>query len=238
MTRILATVLALGVAGTAVAQSDGGVVYGDDRVQAYIGVMEIDDETGELQNDTGEPVDIDFANLLALGIEVETPFRSRDKGLEIGVNAGGGFSWKGDDTEFAGKIDEDGGTAVFKIDNEMWILEAHIGGYIRGHIGKSADFYFGAGPAIIFAQHDVDDDDIDDDAMPSPTDATIILGDDSSSDIILGYYARTGIEFDLGAGRQWGIGIRYLGGELDFDDTVGEFDLKGFQALITYSAWY
>jgi len=237
VTRILAALLALTLAEAALAQSNGAVVFGDDRVQAYIGVMEIDDETGEIQDDSGEPVEIDFANLLALGIEVETPLRNRDEGFEWGVNAGGGFSWRGDDTEFAGKVDEDGGTVFFKIDNEMWILEGHIGGYFRAHLGKNADFYMGAGPAIIFAQHDVDDDDMEEE-VATPNNATIILGDDSSSDIILGYYARAGVEFDMGAGRQWGFGIRYLGGELDFSDTVGEIDLNGFQALITYSAWY
>jgi hypothetical protein len=239
--RVLAALLALSMGNHSLAQSDGGVVTGQDRVQAYVGVMEIDDETGELQNDTGEPVDIDFANLLALGMEVESPWRSKDKGIELGVNAGGGFSWKGDDTEFAGRVDEGGGTAVFKIDNEMLIVEGHIGGYLRAHMGETADFYLAAGPAIIYAEHDVDDDEVDDDPTPDPLitgNGTIILGDDSSSDIILGFYARAGIEFDLGAGKQWGLGVRYLGGELDFNDTVGEFDLKGVQVLLTYSAWF
>ena len=241
MIRCIAALLAFSLAQAGVAQDDGKVVTGKDRVQAFIGVMELDDETGELQNETGEPVEIDFANLFAIGIEVETPLRNRDSGLEWGVNAGGGLNWRGSDTEFAGRVDEGGGTVAFRIDNEMLILEGHIGGYLRAHIGKTADVYLGAGPALIFAQHDVDDDETDEDASPEPLrtgNGTIILGDDSSSDIILGYYARAGIEFDMGAGRQWGFGVRYLGGELDFNDTVGEFDLEGFQVLLTYSAWF
>jgi hypothetical protein len=243
MNRYLSALLVLSITQTAHAQSDGAIVSGKDRVQAYIGVMEIDDQTGELQNEmgdpaTGEPVDIDFANLIAIGIEAETPLRSRDSGLELGVNAGVGISWRGSDTEFAGKVDEGGGTVAFRIDNEMLILEGHIGGYLRAHLGKSADFYLGAGPAIIFAEHDVDDDDTDAENLPETGGSTIVLGDDSSSDIILGYYARAGIEFDLGAGKQWGLGVRYLGGELDFNDTVGEFDLEGVQVLLTYSAWF
>lgn len=256
MKRVLAALLALSMGDHCLAQSDGGVVTGKNRVQAYVGVMEIDDETGELQNENGEsaaggpaagdpaaggPVDIDFASLLAMGMEVETPWRSKNRGIELGVNAGGGFSWKGDDTEFAGRVDDGGGTVAFKIDNEMLIVEGHIGGYLRAHMGESADFYLAAGPAIIYAEHDVDDDGMDNGEAPDPllTDSgTVILGDDSSSDIILGFYARAGIEFDLGAGKQWGLGVRYLGGELDFNDTVGEFDLKGVQVLLTYSAWF
>lgn len=241
MKRCLGALLALMVTQAAQAQSDGALLTGEDRVQAFIGVMEIDDQTGELQNETGEPVEIDFANLFAIGIEVETPLRSRDSGLELGINAGGGISWKGSDTEFAGRVDDGGGTVAFRIDNEMLILEGHIGGYLRAHLGKSADFYLGAGPAIIFAEHDVDDDETDEEATPDSLqtgNATIILGDDSASDIIVGYYARAGIEFDLGAGKQWGLGVRYLGGELDFNDTVGEFDLEGVQILLTYSAWF
>ena len=239
---LLALILGQAFSAGSLAQSDGSIVNSPDRVQAFIGVMEIDDETGELQNDTEDPVEIDFANLFAIGIEVETPLKNKDTGLEFGINAGGGINWKGSDTEFAGRVDEGGGTVAFRIDNEMLILEGHIGGYVRAHLGKRADIYFGAGPAIIFAQHDVDDDDIDDDdATPEPfttQNGTIILGDDSSSDIIVGYYARAGIEFDLGSGSQWGMGVRYLGGELDFNDTVGEFDLEGVQILLTYSAWF
>ena len=245
MRRLLRILFALAVLETAQAQSDGAAVTGKDRVQAFIGVMEIEDQTGELQTDSGlpagEPVDIDFANLFAIGIEVETPLRSRETGLELGINAGGGISWKGSDTKFAGVVDEGGGTVAFRIDNEMLILEGHIGGYLRAHLGKSADFYLGAGPAIIFAEHDVDDDETEEEVAPQPIqtgNATLILGDDSASDIIIGYYARAGIEFDLGAGRQWGLGVRYLGGELDFNDTVGKFDLEGLQILLTYSAWF
>jgi hypothetical protein len=236
--KCLLALLALLTAPIVQAQSDGSVVSGKDRVQAYIGVMELEDQTGELQSEAGEPVDMDFANLFAIGIEVETPLRGSGSGLELGVNAGGGISWKGSDTEFAGKVDDGGGTVAFRIDNEMLILEGHIGGYLRAHLGKSADFYLGAGPAIIFAEHDVDDDDIEDAETSQTGTATIILGDDSASDVIIGYYARAGIEFDLGSGRQWGLGLRYLGGELDFNDTVGKFDLEGLQVLLTYSAWF
>lgn len=241
MNRWTVALLAILVSQAALGQSDGKVVTGTDRIQAFIGVMEIEDQTGELQNEAGEPVEIEFANLFAIGIEAETPMLNRDTGIELGINAGGGINWKGSDTEFAGRVDDGGANVAFRIDNEMLIVEGHIGGYVRAHLGKTADIYFGAGPALIFAQHDVDDDDIDEDASAQPlrTDnGTIILGDDSSSDIILGYYARAGIEFDIGAGRQFGLGVRYLGGELDFNDTVGEFDLEGVQVLLTYSAWF
>ena len=213
----------------------------EDRVQVFLGVMDLNDQTGELQNENspsdGTPVDIDFSNLPTIGIEVETPYGSRDTGLEYGVNAGGGISWKGDDTKFAGKIDGGGSTVFFRVDNSLTILEAHIGGYVRGHLGKFADVYLGAGPAVIFGSHDVEDE--EEEAVPvTSANGTVILESNDSSDIILGYYARAGIEFTAGPGQNWGLGVRYLGGEMDFDDTVGEFDLEGFQVLLTYSAWF
>lgn len=221
-----------------------GVISGDDRAQVYIGVTLLEDQTGEVQGDAGTPaagenVDIDFPNMLALGFEIETPWRNKDQGLEYGINFGVGVSWKGDDTEFAGKVDDEGGTAFFRIDNEMLLVEAHIGPYLRGHLGSNVDFYLGAGPAIIYGSHDVDDDEVEE-GEPAPvlSNGTVILTDDSSSDTIVGYYVRTGFEFDLGSGKQWGLGVRYLGGEMDFDDTVGEFDLEGLQVLLTYSAWF
>ncbi len=213
------------------------VILADDRVQVFIGVMALNDETGKLQNDSGEPVDIDFSNLPTLGLEVETPYGSRDSGLEYGVNAGGGFSWKGDGTNFRGKVDSSGSTVHFNIDNSLTIAELHIGGYIRAHLGKSTDFYLGAGPAVIFGSHDVEDEETEE--VPITTsNGTVILTSKDSSDFTLGYYGRAGVEFDLGSGKQWGFGVRYLGGKLDFDDTVGKFDIKGVQVLVTYSAWY
>lgn len=212
---------------------------GEDRVQVFLGVMDLNDQTGELQNDNGnnDPVEIDFSELPTIGLEVETPYGSRDSGLEYGINAGGGISWKGDDTKFAGKVAGSGSTVFFRIDNSVTIVEAHIGGYIRAHLGKTADVYLGGGPAVIFGSHDVEDE--EEEEVPVTTaNGTIILKESDSSDIILGYYARAGIEFDLGSGAQWGLGVRYLGGELDFDDTVGKFDLEGVQVLLTYSAWF
>jgi len=234
---LLVLIAAMLAAPVATAQA---VVQGDDRIQVYVGAMLLDDQSGELQNESGEPVDIDFSDLFAVGFEVETPYRSKDTGMELGVNAGIGVSWKGSDTKFAGKVDDEGGVAVFRLDNEMLIVEAHIGPYMRAHLGKKVDFYLGAGPAAIYVEHDGDEDD-DDESTPDPvfgSDGTIVLEDDSSTDLLIGFYARTGIEYDLGAGKQWGLGVRYLGGEVDFDDTVGQFDLKGLQVLLTYSAWF
>ncbi len=215
---------------------------GDDRVQVFLGIMDLNDQTGELQNEPGDPsngadVEIDFSDLPTIGIEVETPYGNKESGLEYGINAGGGLSWKGDDTKFAGKVGGGGSTVFFRIDNSLTILEGHIGGYIRGHLGKSVDFYLGGGPAIIFGSHDVEDE--EEEEVPVTTgNGTVVLRSSDSSDVILGYYGRAGIEFDLGQGKQWGIGVRYLGGEMDFDDTVGEFDLEGVQVLLTYSAWF
>jgi hypothetical protein len=235
MIRLVPTLLLL-VAGLTHAAGER-VVPEDDRVQVFIGTMDLNDQTGELQNDTGEPVDIDFSNLPTIGIEVETPYGGQDSGLEYGVNAGGGVSWKGSNTKFAGKVDNGEGSVFFRIDNSLTIVEAHIGGYLRGHLGKTMDVYLGAGPAVIFGSHDVEDE--EEEAVPiSTANGTVILNSKDSSDVIIGYYARAGFEFDLGSGKQWGLGVRYLGGEMDFQDTVGKFDLEGLQVLLTYSAWY
>lgn len=223
-----------------------GVIIPENRVQAFIGVMEIEEQTGEIQNEglaaEDTDVDIDFDNLFTIGIEVETPYSERDSGFEWGVNAGGGLSWKGSGTEFRGVINEGGARVRYTIDNEMFVLEGHIGGYFRAHLGQSVDFYAGAGPALIWAAHDVDEDDVEEGQSINDllvTDGgTVILADDGDSDIIIGYYGRAGIEIGTRDGGQWGLGVRYLGGELDFNDTVGKFDLEGLQILFTYSAWW
>jgi opacity protein-like surface antigen len=239
-------VASLGLWAAGAATQAAGVIIPEDRIQAVIGVMEIEDQDGELQNEDlaaeDTDVDIDFDNLFVLGIEVETPYSDRDASLEWGVNAGGGLSWKGNGTEFRGVINEGGARARYTIDNEMFVLEGHIGGYFRAHLGKYVDFYAGAGPAIIWASVNVDEDDVEGDEeiqdLLTTGGGTVILASDDDSDIIIGYYGRAGIEFATRDNAQWGIGVRYLGGELDFNDTVGEFDLEGLQILFTYSAWW
>ena len=80
--------------------------------------------------------------------------RGRGSGLEWGVNAGGGVSWKGSDTEFAGKVDESGGTIAFRIDNEMLILEGHIGGKVTHDLGlgQAIGQQRSAGPTSLHVQ--------------------------------------------------------------------------------------
>jgi len=215
-------------------------INGDSRTQAYIGVLDFDDQTGELPSDTGGPVEIDFANLLHLGIDAETPMNTPDVGVEWGINAGASFGWQGGDTQYSGSIGGDGSNIAFRINNDMLLVEGHIGPYFRAHMGEKIDLYFSAGPAIIYVEADADTEDNDegDDDPIVFSGGDSILGDASDSDVILGLHARAGLEFDIGANRQWGIGIKYLAGELDFNNTVGEFDLEGFSVLLTYSAWY
>jgi len=207
---------------------------GKNRVQAYIGAMAFDEQTGVLQDGSGDPVEIDFANLLNIGIDAETPMGTRDTGVEWGINAGASVGWRGSDTRYSGSVGGGGANIEFRVDNEMLLVEGHIGPYLRAHIGERLDLYIGAGPAIVFAELDADQDDEDD----ATTRGDIVLGDGDDSDVVLGLHARAGLEFDLGEGRQWGVGVKYLAADMDFNNTVGKFDLAGFSVLITYSAWY
>ena len=209
----------------------------EDRVQVFLGVMDLEDQTGEIQAGPGEPVEIDFSRLPTIGLEVETPYGAADTGLEYGINVGGGISWKGDDTSFAGSVGGSGSIVVFRIDNSFMLGELHLGGYFRSHLGEAVDLYLGGGPAILYGRHKVEDDEIEEQEGVSRG-GTIVIESDSSSDISLGFYARAGIEFDLGKRAQWGLGLRYLGGELDFSDSIGKIDVEGTQVLLTYSAWF
>ena len=209
----------------------------ENRVQVFLGVMDLEDQTGEIQEDPGAPVDIDFSDLPTIGLEVETPYSAADTGLEYGVNAGGGISWRGDNTSFAGTVGGSGSIVIFRIDNSFMLGEFHLGGYLRSHLGESVDLYLGGGPAILYGQHKVEDEEIEE-GEAITRNGTVVITSDNASDITLGYYARAGIEFDLGKKAQWGLGVRYLGGELDFSDTVGKIDMEGVQVLLTYSAWY
>jgi opacity protein-like surface antigen len=209
----------------------------ENRVQVFLGVMDLKDQEGEIQVDPGSPVDVDFSDLPTIGLEVETPYSAANTGLEYGINAGGGISWRGDNTSFAGSVGGSGSIVYFRLDNSFMLGEVHLGGYLRSHLGESVDVYLGGGPAILYGQHKVEDEEIEEGEAISRN-GTIVITSDNSSDITLGFYARAGIEFDLGKKAQWGLGVRYLGGELDFSDTIGKIDMEGVQVLLTYSAWY
>ena len=195
--------------------------------QVFLGVLELDDQTGRWDEISNEPVDVDFSTLPSGGIEAEYVFY---RGwVHAGLNPGGSLAWKNDDTSISGGFTEQtGGVLAVELDNSLFLFEMHLGAYVRGRLHERVTAYAAAGPMIMYGHHDVEDERVD-------PDEELDLPETSASDINLGYYARAGIDFDIGGERNMGLGVRYLSTELDFDDTVGNIDIAGPQYVLTFS---
>jgi opacity protein-like surface antigen len=202
-------------------------------IQVFLGVMEPDDQTGEWDAISEGPVDIDFSSLPSGGVEAEYLF---GRGwVHWGLNPGGSISWKNDDTNFSGSLtNENGGTLRVDLDNSLFLIELHLGGYVRGRVSDRITTYAAAGPMVMYGSHDVEDERVESTSQPQ-TDGTLVIRNSDSSDINVGYYARAGIDFAINDNQFLGLGVRYVSTELDFDKTVGNIDIKGPQYVLTYT---
>lgn len=203
------------------------------QVQVFFGVLELDDQTGEWEDIADSDVDVDFSSLPSGGIEAEFVY---GKGwVHWGINTGGSVAWKSEDTNFSGSsTGQSGGTVIVELDNSLLLIEAHLGGYVRGRLTDRITTYAAAGPMVIYGSHDIEDENIEE--RPVPVDGSDIdIPESDSSDINLGFYARAGVDFEIGKNQHLGLGVRYLNSELDFNDTVGKLDVEGPQYMLTFT---
>ena len=203
-------------------------------IQVFLGVLKLDDETGEWDEISDDNVDVDFSSLPSGGIELEYPFYRGF--VHWGLNPGGSVAWKSDDTNFSGRVGGDtGGTIRVEIDNSLFIAEVHLGGYVRGRLTDRVTTYAAAGPMVVYGYHEVEDENLED-AEGTEVADDIDLSETDSSDINLGFYGRAGIDFEIRQDQHLGFGVRYMSSELDFNKTIGEIDVEGPQYVFTYSA--
>jgi opacity protein-like surface antigen len=212
------------------AETDSGLVP---QFQIFLGVLELDDQTGKWQDISDNDVDVDFSSLPSGGVEGEYTY---GRGwVHWGLNPGGSIAWKNDDTNFSGSLtNENGGTLRVDLDNSLFLFELHLGGYVRGRVSDRVTTYAAAGPMVMYGSHDVEDERVESTSQPQ-ADGSVVIRDTDSSDVNVGYYARAGIDFAINDRQQLGLGIRYLSTELDFDKTVGKIDIKGPQYVLTFT---
>jgi opacity protein-like surface antigen len=202
-------------------------------LQVFLGVLEPDNQTGEWNQISDDGVNVDFSSLPSGGIEAEYLFGGG--WVHWGLNPGGSVAWKNDDTNFAGSLtNENGGTLLVELDNSLLLVELHLGGYVRGRLSDRVTTYAAAGPMLMYGSHDIENQNVQ--GTPEPTSGgTVVIPQSSSSDTNLGYYARTGIDFQIDDKQYLGLGIRYMATELDFDQTIGKLDIKGPQYVLTFT---
>ena len=197
-------------------------------IQVFVGALKLDDQKGDLVDEDGQPVDIEFPTLPSLGLEGE--YRYGGQYVTYGLNPGGSFAWKSGGTTISGGFNGNtGGTIRIDVDNSLFLGELHLGGYVRGRLGQSVTVYAAAGPMITYGRMKVEDEDIEIDNE----DVEIETG--SVSDFGVGFYGRAGIDFSIKGEQAIGLGIRYMSTELDLDDTIGKIDFEGPQVIFSYT---
>jgi len=202
-------------------------------IQAFFGSLKLDDQTAEWDEVSDTEIDVDFSSLPSGGIEAEYTYGGEQ--LRWGINSGGSIAWKNDGTRISGGFSGDtGGVIRVELDNSLFLLELHLGGFVRSKLSETISFYVAAGPMVMYGKHEVEDDDLEE-TLPSSR-GSIELESSDDSDFAVGAYARTGLDFEFRPGQQVGLGIRYMKTELDFDKTFGKLDIEGPQYVITYTA--
>ena len=149
---------------------------------------------------------------------------------------GGGGLWKlgGESVDFgiegmfsfSGRVNAaafaaGGGGAVIAVEVDMFLVEVYGGPFVNLFLDEDSRVYVGAGPLMQWAD------------FTQESDAAGI--DDSGTGFGTGLYARTGIEFRLGADTMIGFGCRWSDSSVDLDADLGTLDLDGFQFVLTVS---
>ena len=124
--------------------------------------------------------------------------------------------------------------AVIVFTMSLFIGELHLGLFVRAGIMPKLSAYAAAGPMLMYAKHEVEDEDVE---SPEPSaNGQIVITDSGESDYDVGYYGRAGLDYRYERGKRVGIGIRYMSATMDFSDTIGQVDIEGPQFVISYTA--
>jgi hypothetical protein len=200
-------------------------------LSVYLGAMEVDDQSVQIANSdlTGDS-ELDFSTLPGGGIVLEMPFARGP--VEAGLETGAGIAWRNGDTDISGRAVDGSTTIRVDIDNSFLLVDYDLGVFTRFRLGQRVSFYAGGGAAAVYGRHQVEDETTD---PGSAAGSIVIIDEDESSDLAIGYYARVGLDYTAPSGYGFGIGARWLGAELDFDDTIGEADIDGVFWCLSFS---
>ena len=135
-----------------------------------------------------------------------------DAGLEVGgtlgFQSGGAFVVVG------------GGGLLVAVDVDMLLFDLFAGPFVSVPLGNKTRIYGGAGPMMQFADWDQTGNNVD----------------QSGSGLGTGLYARTGLEFEFSPAMLVGVGVRWSDSEVSLGGGLGNLDIGGIQAMLTFTA--
>jgi len=191
------------------------------RVSGLVGVMEVTTFDLSLKPGLGQVVSDNDITMPMFGAQTQIPIRSG--GIEFGFEAGFSFGWKSDREA----IQIDDGTFLITSDNQVRIGDLSGGLYVAVPIGERARIYGGAGPVLQWTSVDLEFD--------SP------LGGNTNVDengFGAGYYARTGVDVDMGQGTLVGLFGRWVDSSADLGGPLDDVELETIQFGLSVTASY
>lgn len=207
------------------AQENNNRIY----VQGMLGTMRLDEgdyifeaqDSGESVVFEGNSTDIPY-----LGFAGQQVMGGGDR-FKFGVEGGFLASWKTDKWQVAVKD----GTAYVRIENSMFLGDLFLGGFTSMDMGSRLRVYLGGGPLVIYGYRKIDpeEDDPDDDS-------DIVYKNTYESKWNVGVYARAGIDFIVTDAFIFGLSVRGIKTNLEFNNLGGKTQVEGVQFLFTLSA--
>jgi hypothetical protein len=136
--------------------------------------------------------------------------------IDFGVEALLGFGWRADGKAFA----VGGNGAAIAVEVDMLLVELYGGPFVSTFLGEHLRLYAAAGPEMQWINYDQ--------SGPTGTEGD---GDGFGT----GFYARTGLEFVASPDMLIGVGVRWVDTTADMSGDLGDLDMQGYQAVVTFS---
>ena len=168
--------------------------------QVFLGVLELDDQTGKWDEISNDEVDVDFSSLPSGGMEGEYVYYQG--WVHVGLNPGGSFAWKDDDTNFSGGYHQRNRRRTARRSRQFPATGRASPGRLCPRSTERPDHQLRGGRPY---------GDVRLRTSATMTSNLARLGGPSdmktdSSDVNVGYYARAGIDFEIGNKQHLGSG--------------------------------
>lgn len=170
----------------------------------------------------------DLSSMPCIGVAGQFPLSASPShvGLDLSLLVG----WRSDDTS----IVAGNGQARVKIDSDLWLADVAIGLYAQTLLGERWRLYAAAGPLLLFGEYS--DDTTEEDLSATPVAET--EGSSSDSAFGVGGYAKFGLEYHLSADALFGVAVRGIATDLEFDRAGDDGGLSGVQGFVTFTRAY
>lgn len=145
----------------------------------------------------------------------------------LGFEGGVLFGWRSRHTTIVAGSNQ----AAIRIESSLWLLDLSAGVCLDQRLGPRWRLYLAAGPAMVFGEHDAEEELRDE---PAPL-ADVPAGDESESAFGIGGYARAGLEYEFAPQSLVGFSVRGLATNMEFDSSVESTQVNGLQAFVTFT---